>query len=92
MFAVHKVQCALRFKRPHHADFVDIQPDAFGGSGIDAEQAQCLHQVQVCFACRNNAEASCGQVKNLAIDRIGRGKRERRRFLRVEPLFYIKAG
>ena len=47
VLALHEVERASRLQRPDHADLVNVDADASRFFCIDAEQSQCLHQVEV---------------------------------------------
>ena len=58
---------------------------------VDAEQPQRLHEIEVSLARRHDAVAGPRVVEDLAVERVGGRKRERRRFLRLEPLLDLRS-
>ena len=92
VFALHELECTVRLERPDHADLVDVEPDALCLLPVDAEQAQCLHEVEVCLARRDDAEARFRYVEDLAVDRVGGRERERRGFLGLEAFLDLRPG
>ena len=89
VFVLDELERPVRFQRPDHADFVNIDADPLCGVGIYVEQAQRFHEVEVSLARSHYAEARIRNIENFSVYRVCSGKRDRRGFLCFQPLLNL---
>ena len=91
-FALYEIECARRLQRPDHADLVDVDANTTALLRIDAEQAQCFHEVEMRLARCHDAETRVRYVEDLAVNRVGGGEGQCGRFLRLESFLDLWSG
>ena len=92
VLALDELERAVVLEWPDHADLVDVETDAPRLAPVDAEQAQCFHQVEMTLAGGDDPVARIRDVEDLPVDRILGSEGERRGLLRLEPFLDLRTG
>ncbi|MGY4433491.1 hypothetical protein ACVWWO_005968 [Bradyrhizobium sp. F1.13.1] len=88
--ALHEGHRVMQRQRPDHANLVDVDADAAAGRFVEIHQPQRFHQIEMGFACGDDAVGSARDIVDVTIDRIGLCEGVDRVLLRLQPLLDLR--